>query len=64
MLVLADKLSVFVTQYITLVHAFCSMLHLQSSFDAEQEVHNYWRALDRVEEFAEAQIPITEAFVK
>ncbi len=32
--------------------------------DAEQEVRNYWRALDRVEEFAEAQIPITEAFIQ
>jgi Fic family protein len=32
--------------------------------DAEQEVRNYWRALDRVEEFAEAQTPITEAFIK
>ena len=28
--------------------------------DAEQEVRNYWRALDRVEEFAEAQTPITK----
>jgi Fic family protein len=32
--------------------------------DAEQEVRNYWRGLDRVEEFAEAQTPITEAFIK
>jgi Fic family protein len=32
--------------------------------DAEQEVRNYWRALDRVEEFAETQTPITEAFIK
>lgn len=32
--------------------------------DAEQEVRNYWRALDRVEEFAEAQTLITEAFIK
>ncbi len=32
--------------------------------DAEQEVRNYWRALDYVEEFAEAQTPITEAFIK
>ncbi len=32
--------------------------------DAEQEVRNYWRALDRVEEFAEAQIPITETFIQ
>lgn len=32
--------------------------------DAEQEVRNYWRALDRVEEFAESQAPITEAFIK
>lgn len=32
--------------------------------DAEQEVRNYWRALDRVEEFTEAQSPITEAFIK
>ncbi len=32
--------------------------------DAEQEVRNYWRALDRVEEFAEAITPISEAFIK
>jgi Fic family protein len=32
--------------------------------DAEQEVRNYWRALDRVEEFAETRTPITEAFIK
>ena len=32
--------------------------------DAEQEVRNYWRALDRVEEFADAQTPITEVFIK
>jgi Fic family protein len=32
--------------------------------DAEQEVRNYWRALDRVEEFAETQTPITEAFIQ
>ncbi len=32
--------------------------------DAEQEVRNYWRALDRVEEFAEAMKPISEAFIK
>jgi Fic family protein len=31
---------------------------------AEQEVRNYWRALDRVEEFAEARTPITEAFIQ
>ncbi|MEB3356792.1 MAG: Fic family protein [Synechococcales bacterium] len=32
--------------------------------DAEQEVRNYWRALDRVEEFSETQSPITEAFIQ
>jgi len=32
--------------------------------NAEQEVRNYWLALDRVEEFAESQTPITEAFIK
>jgi Fic family protein len=32
--------------------------------DAEQEVRNYWRALDRVEEFSETQSPITEAFIR
>jgi Fic family protein len=32
--------------------------------DAEQEVRNYWRGLDRVEEFAESQVTITEAFIK
>jgi Fic family protein len=32
--------------------------------DAEQEVRNYWRALDRVEEFVETQAPITEAFIQ
>ncbi|MBW4509714.1 MAG: Fic family protein [Scytonematopsis contorta HA4267-MV1] len=32
--------------------------------DAEQEVRNYRRALDRVEEFAESQSTITEAFIK
>jgi Fic family protein len=32
--------------------------------DAEQEVRNYWRALDRVEEFTEAQGQITEAFIQ
>jgi Fic family protein len=32
--------------------------------DAEQEVRNYWRALDQVEEFAEAQTNITEAFIQ
>ena len=32
--------------------------------DAEQEVRNYWRGLDRVEEFADTQTPITEAFIK
>lgn len=31
---------------------------------AEQEVRNYWRALDRVEEFSETQSPITEAFIQ
>lgn len=36
----------------------------RSGNDAEQEVRNYWRALDRVEEFADLQIPITEAFIK
>lgn len=36
----------------------------RSGSDAEQEVRNYWRALDRVEEFAESQAPITEAFMK
>ncbi|MFM7447471.1 MAG: Fic family protein [Leptolyngbyaceae cyanobacterium] len=32
--------------------------------DAEQEVRNYWRALDRVEEFSETQSLITEAFIQ
>lgn len=32
--------------------------------EAEQEVRNYWRALDRVEEFSEIQPPITEAFIQ
>ena len=32
--------------------------------DAEQEVRNYWRALDRVEEFAESGAAITEALIK
>ncbi|NES22794.1 MAG: Fic family protein, partial [Symploca sp. SIO3E6] len=32
--------------------------------DAEQEVRNYWRALERVEEFSETHSPITEAFIK
>jgi Fic family protein len=32
--------------------------------DAEQEVRNYWRALERVEDFAETQIPITETFIQ
>lgn len=32
--------------------------------DAEQEVRNYWRALDRVEEFSETQASITEAFIQ
>lgn len=32
--------------------------------DAEQEVRNYWRALDRVEEFADAQLSITETFIQ
>lgn len=31
---------------------------------AEQEVRNYWRALDRVEEFAETDAAISEAFVQ
>jgi Fic family protein len=31
---------------------------------AEQEVRNYWRGLDRVEEFAEAITPISEAFIQ
>ncbi|MDY6803749.1 MAG: Fic family protein [Cyanobacteriota bacterium] len=31
---------------------------------AEQEVRNYWRALDRVEEFAEGENPISEAFIR
>jgi Fic family protein len=31
---------------------------------AEQEVHNYWCALERVEEFAETKTPITEAFIQ
>jgi Fic family protein len=31
---------------------------------AEQEVRNYWRALERVEEFAETKTPITEAFIQ
>jgi Fic family protein len=32
--------------------------------DAEQEVRNYWRALDRVEEFSETETPITEPFIQ
>jgi len=32
--------------------------------DAEQEVRNYWRGLDRIEEFVEAKIPISEAFIQ
>jgi len=32
--------------------------------DAEQEVRNYWRALDRVEEFAARRQPPTEGFVR
>jgi Fic family protein len=32
--------------------------------DAEQEIRNYWRALDRVEEFVEGQGRITEAFIQ
>lgn len=32
--------------------------------DAEQEVRNYWRGLDRVEEFADTQTTITEAFIQ
>jgi Fic family protein len=32
--------------------------------DAEQEVRNYWRALDRVEEFAETQALISETFIQ
>jgi Fic family protein len=31
---------------------------------AEQEVRNYWRALDRVEEFSELDSPISEAFIQ
>ncbi|NJM58736.1 MAG: Fic family protein [Synechococcales cyanobacterium RU_4_20] len=31
---------------------------------AEQEVRNYWRALNRVEEFAETYAPITEKFIR
>lgn len=31
---------------------------------AEQEVRNYWRALDRVEEFTALGAPLTEAFVQ
>jgi Fic family protein len=31
---------------------------------AEQEVRNYWRALERVEEFAETKSLITEAFIQ
>jgi Fic family protein len=31
---------------------------------AEQEVRNYWRALDRVEEFAETSNPLDEAFIQ
>jgi Fic family protein len=31
---------------------------------AEQEIRNYWRALDRVEEFAETKGQITEAFIQ
>ena len=31
---------------------------------AEQEVRNYWRALDRVEEFADIGSNITEAFIQ
>ncbi len=32
--------------------------------DAEQEVRNYWRALDRVDELAEAERSITEAVLR
>ncbi len=32
--------------------------------EAEQEVRNYWRALDRVEEYAARRQPPTEAFVR
>lgn len=31
---------------------------------AEQEVRNYWRALDRVEEFAARSSPLTEPFIR
>lgn len=31
---------------------------------AEQEVRNYWRALDRVEEFAVIGVPISEKFIQ
>ncbi|OUC12100.1 MAG: hypothetical protein B0A82_24145, partial [Alkalinema sp. CACIAM 70d] len=31
---------------------------------AEQEVRNYWRALDRVEEFVETNSSITERFIR
>jgi Fic family protein len=31
---------------------------------AEQEVRNYWRALDRVEDYSETKTPITEAFIQ
>ncbi len=32
--------------------------------EAEQEVRNYWRALDRVEEWAATEAPLSEAFIQ
>jgi Fic family protein len=31
---------------------------------AEQEVRNYWRALDRVEEWAQGSSPLSEAWIQ
>lgn len=36
----------------------------RTGVDAEQEVRNYWRALDRLEEFADQETIITESFVQ
>jgi Fic family protein len=36
----------------------------RTGIDAEQEVRNYWRALDRLEEFADKKASITEAFIQ
>ncbi len=36
----------------------------RTGINAEQEVRNYWRALDRLEEFADQKGTITEAFIQ